>query len=188
MGRLAGFRYRANALLIFDEVITGFRLCYGGAQSVYKIEPDLTTLGKIIGGGLPVAAYGGRVEIMNHVAPLGAVYQAGTLSGNPLAMRCASMVVCVSAMSDAKNMADVRMSSLWCFTKTIGCGLADTGEYAHKRANASTSANKGRSIPQCFLEETWHPASASSLPRRIARKRLRMRCEASKRKPFSPAK
>jgi glutamate-1-semialdehyde 2,1-aminomutase len=76
-----------GALLIFDEVITGFRLCYGGAQSLYKIEPDLTTLGKIIGGGLPVAAYGGRAEIMNHVAPLGEVYQAGTLSGNPLAMR-----------------------------------------------------------------------------------------------------
>ncbi len=89
-GFLEGLREitrRAGALLIFDEVITGFRLCYGGAQSLYKIEPDLTTLGKIIGGGLPVAAYGGRVEIMNHVAPLGAVYQAGTLSGNPLAMR-----------------------------------------------------------------------------------------------------
>ncbi|MFZ0213002.1 MAG: glutamate-1-semialdehyde 2,1-aminomutase [Candidatus Acidiferrales bacterium] len=89
-GFLEGLREitrRAGALLIFDEVITGFRLCYGGAQSIYKIEPDLTTLGKIIGGGLPVAAYGGRAEIMNHVAPLGAVYQAGTLSGNPLAMR-----------------------------------------------------------------------------------------------------
>ena len=89
-GFLEGLREitrRAGTLLILDEVITGFRLCYGGAQSLYKIEPDLTTLGKIIGGGLPVAAYGGRVEIMNHVAPLGAVYQAGTLSGNPLAMR-----------------------------------------------------------------------------------------------------
>lgn len=78
---------RAGALLIFDEVITGFRLCYGGAQTMQGITPDLTTLGKIIGGGLPVAAYGGRAEIMNHVAPLGSVYQAGTLSGNPLAMR-----------------------------------------------------------------------------------------------------
>ncbi|MGH9709684.1 MAG: aminotransferase class III-fold pyridoxal phosphate-dependent enzyme, partial [Candidatus Acidiferrales bacterium] len=89
-GFLQGLREitrRANTLLIFDEVITGFRLCFGGAQSIYKIEPDLTTLGKIIGGGLPVAAYGGRAEIMNHVAPLGSVYQAGTLSGNPLAMR-----------------------------------------------------------------------------------------------------
>jgi len=89
-GFLEGLREitrRAGTLLIFDEVITGFRLCYGGAQSLYKIEPDLTTLGKIIGGGLPVAAYGGRAEIMNHIAPLGLVYQAGTLSGNPLAMR-----------------------------------------------------------------------------------------------------
>jgi glutamate-1-semialdehyde 2,1-aminomutase len=89
-GFLEGLREvtrRAGTLLIFDEVITGFRLCYGGAQSIYKIDPDLTTLGKIIGGGLPVAAYGGRAEIMNHIAPLGSVYQAGTLSGNPLAMR-----------------------------------------------------------------------------------------------------
>ncbi|HEV2489653.1 MAG TPA: glutamate-1-semialdehyde 2,1-aminomutase [Candidatus Acidoferrales bacterium] len=89
-GFLAGLREitrRAGSLLILDEVITGFRLCYGGAQSLYKIEPDLTTLGKIIGGGLPVAAYGGGAEIMDHVAPLGTVYQAGTLSGNPLAMR-----------------------------------------------------------------------------------------------------
>ena len=78
---------RNGALLIFDEVITGFRLCYGGAQNIYAIRPDLTILGKIIGGGLPVAAYGGRAEIMDRVAPLGNVYQAGTLSGNPLAMR-----------------------------------------------------------------------------------------------------
>ena len=75
-----------GALLIFDEVITGFRLAYGGAQTLYKITPDLTCLGKIIGGGLPVGAYGGRREIMQMVAPLGPVYQAGTLSGNPLAM------------------------------------------------------------------------------------------------------
>ena len=77
---------RAGALLIFDEVMTGFRLAYGGAQELYGIHADLTTLGKIIGGGLPVGAYGGRAEIMNLVAPLGPVYQAGTLSGNPLAM------------------------------------------------------------------------------------------------------
>ncbi len=78
---------REGALLIFDEVITGFRMAYGGAQNLYEIEPDLTTLGKIIGGGLPVAAYGGRRDVMEMVAPLGPVYQAGTLSGNPLAMR-----------------------------------------------------------------------------------------------------
>jgi glutamate-1-semialdehyde 2,1-aminomutase len=77
---------RHGALLIFDEVITGFRVCYGGAQTMFGIVPDLTTLGKIIGGGLPVAAYGGRRDLMDRVAPLGPVYQAGTLSGNPLAM------------------------------------------------------------------------------------------------------
>jgi glutamate-1-semialdehyde 2,1-aminomutase len=76
-----------GALLIFDEVITAFRIAHGGAQNLYKIQPDLTTLGKIIGGGLPVAAYGGRRDVMEMVAPLGPVYQAGTLSGNPLAMR-----------------------------------------------------------------------------------------------------
>jgi len=77
---------RHGALLIFDEVITGFRICYGGAQTLFGITPDLTTLGKIIGGGLPVAAYGGRRDLMDRVAPLGPVYQGGTLSGNPLAM------------------------------------------------------------------------------------------------------
>jgi glutamate-1-semialdehyde 2,1-aminomutase len=75
-----------GALLIFDEVISGFRVAYGGAQSLYGVRPDLTTLGKIIGGGLPVGAYGGRREIMRLVAPLGPVYQAGTLAGNPVAM------------------------------------------------------------------------------------------------------
>jgi glutamate-1-semialdehyde 2,1-aminomutase len=75
-----------GAVLIFDEVMTGFRVALGGAQELYKIKPDLTTLGKIIGGGLPVGAYGGRAEIMDMIAPLGPVYQAGTLSGNPLAM------------------------------------------------------------------------------------------------------
>src|SRR6266576_935849 len=75
-----------KALLIFDEVMTGFRLAFGGAQELYAIQPDVTTMGKIIGGGLPVGAYGGPSEIMDLVAPLGPVYQAGTLSGNPLAM------------------------------------------------------------------------------------------------------
>jgi glutamate-1-semialdehyde 2,1-aminomutase len=77
---------RHGAVLIFDEVMTGFRLARGGAQELYKVTPDLTTLGKIIGGGLPVGAYGGRRDIMEQIAPAGPVYQAGTLSGNPLAM------------------------------------------------------------------------------------------------------
>jgi glutamate-1-semialdehyde 2,1-aminomutase len=88
-GFLEGLRRLTRAygsLLIFDEVVTGFRLCYGGAQTLYGVEPDITCLGKVIGGGLPVGAYGGRREIMSMVAPEGPVYQAGTLAGNPLAM------------------------------------------------------------------------------------------------------
>jgi glutamate-1-semialdehyde 2,1-aminomutase len=88
-GFLAGLRAlteQFGALLIFDEVMTGFRVHRGGAQSLYRIKPDLTTLGKVIGGGLPVGAYGGRRDIMELIAPSGPVYQAGTLSGNPLAM------------------------------------------------------------------------------------------------------
>src|SRR5204863_1173126 len=77
---------RNGAVLIFDEVISGFRAAAGGAQQVFGIKPDLTCLGKIIGGGLPVGAYGGRADLMSLVAPAGPVYQAGTLSGNPLAM------------------------------------------------------------------------------------------------------
>jgi glutamate-1-semialdehyde 2,1-aminomutase len=75
-----------GALLIFDEVMTGFRVALGGAQALYGIRPDLTTLGKVIGGGMPVGAFGGRLEVMQKIAPLGPVYQAGTLSGNPVAM------------------------------------------------------------------------------------------------------
>ncbi len=88
-GYLQGLRKlcdRHNIILIFDEVMTGFRLSLGGAQELYGVKPDMTTLGKIIGGGLPVGAYGGRKEIMDSISPVGPVYQAGTLSGNPLAM------------------------------------------------------------------------------------------------------
>ncbi|MCW9681301.1 glutamate-1-semialdehyde 2,1-aminomutase [Dolichospermum planctonicum UHCC 0167] len=88
-GFLEGLReltHEYGALLVFDEVMTGFRIAYGGAQDKFGITPDLTTLGKVIGGGLPVGAYGGRREIMSMIAPAGPVYQAGTLSGNPLAM------------------------------------------------------------------------------------------------------
>ncbi|MDB9487829.1 MAG: glutamate-1-semialdehyde 2,1-aminomutase [Dolichospermum sp.] len=88
-GFLEGLReltHEYGALLVFDEVMTGFRIAYGGAQEKFGITPDLTTLGKVIGGGLPVGAYGGRREIMSMIAPAGPVYQAGTLSGNPLAM------------------------------------------------------------------------------------------------------
>lgn len=89
---------REGALLIFDEVMTGFRIAPGGAQEFYGITPDLTTLGKIVGGGLPCAAFGGRADIMDLLAPLGPVYQAGTLSGNPLAM--AAGIATVSHLLD----------------------------------------------------------------------------------------
>jgi len=88
-GFLAGLRSicdQYGSVLIFDEVMTGFRVALGGAQAYYQVMPDLTTLGKVIGGGMPVGAFGGKREIMAHIAPLGAVYQAGTLSGNPIAM------------------------------------------------------------------------------------------------------
>jgi glutamate-1-semialdehyde 2,1-aminomutase len=88
-GYLQGLRKlcdQHNIILIFDEVMTGFRLSLGGAQELYDVKPDMTTLGKIIGGGLPVGAYGGRRDIMDSISPVGPIYQAGTLSGNPLAM------------------------------------------------------------------------------------------------------
>ncbi len=88
-GFLQGLRQicdKYGIILIFDEVMTGFRVAYGGAQQIYKVKPDLTCLGKVIGGGLPVGAFGGRRDIMERVAPLGSIYQAGTLSGNPIAM------------------------------------------------------------------------------------------------------
>ena len=87
-GFLEGLRDRcsaAGALLVFDEVITGFRIAFGGAQGVYGVTPDLTILGKVMGGGFPCAAFGGRRDVMEQLAPVGPVYQAGTLSGNPVA-------------------------------------------------------------------------------------------------------
>ncbi|MEX2112488.1 MAG: glutamate-1-semialdehyde 2,1-aminomutase [Pirellulales bacterium] len=85
LASLRSLTHKHGALLIFDEVITGFRVAYGGAQSLLGVTPDLTTLGKIVGGGLPLGAYGGRADIMDHILPRGKVFQAGTLSGNPLA-------------------------------------------------------------------------------------------------------
>jgi len=84
---------KAGALLIFDEVITGFRVSLGGAQKLFGVTPDITCMGKIIGGGLPVGAYGGSKEVMDHISPVGSIYQAGTLSGNPLAMAAGNVVL-----------------------------------------------------------------------------------------------
>lgn len=126
-GFLSGLRQiadRAGALLILDEVITGFRLCYGGAQSLHGITPDLTILGKIIGGGLPVAAYGGRAEIMNMVAPLGAVYQAGTLSGNPLAMRAGIEALRLLAKPNSYEDLNTRADA---FAEKLRTAVRDSG-------------------------------------------------------------
>jgi len=112
-GYLANLRTiteRENTVLIFDEVMTGFRVAYGGAQELYGIKPDLTTFGKIIGGGLPVGAYGGPSEIMDLVAPLGPMYQAGTLSGNPLAM--AAGIAQLKHLRDKKSEIYPRLEAL----------------------------------------------------------------------------
>lgn len=109
---LAQVARRVGALLIFDEVITGFRVGPGGAQGIFDIHPDLTCLGKIIGGGLPVGAYGGRSEIMARVAPDGPVYQAGTLSGNPLAMASGCTTLDVLMLPEAYDTLEQRAREL----------------------------------------------------------------------------
>jgi glutamate-1-semialdehyde 2,1-aminomutase len=118
---------RHGALLIFDEVMTGFRVALGGAQQRFNIRPDLTTLGKIIGGGLPLAAYGGRADIMAKVAPLGPVYQAGTLSGNPLAVAAGlAMVRHLRAHPDIYDLIEQRTAAL-CADTPEGITVNRTG-------------------------------------------------------------
>src|SRR5205085_6241399 len=112
-----------GALLIFDEVMTGFRVTLGGAQKLYNIQPDLTTLGKIIGGGLPCGAFGGRADIMNHLAPLGPVYQAGTLSGNPLAM--AAGIATLSYLIQNESTIYPQLDGV---TRSIADGVAQIAE------------------------------------------------------------
>ena len=110
---------REGALLIFDEVMTGFRVAHGGAQQLYGITPDLTCLGKIIGGGLPCAAFGGRADIMNLLAPLGPVYQAGTLSGNPLAMAAG-----IATLEHLANNREGIFAGLESASRTVAEGVA----------------------------------------------------------------
>ena len=100
---------QTDAVLIFDEVMSGFRVALGGAQEIYKIKPDLTALGKVIGGGLPVGAFGGKESIMNQLAPIGPVYQAGTLSGNPLAMSAG--IALMTALIDMNPFQSLEQSS-----------------------------------------------------------------------------
>jgi glutamate-1-semialdehyde 2,1-aminomutase len=110
------------SLLIFDEVMTGFRVAAGGAQALYGVKPDLTCLGKIIGGGLPVAAYGGRAELMDRVSPAGPIYQAGTLSGNPLAM--------VAGLWSLKRLNRTLYRKLSTMGHALAAGLADAARSA----------------------------------------------------------
>ena len=114
----------AGALLILDEVMTGFRVAKGGAQSLYGIEPDLTTLGKVIGGGIPAAAFGGRAEVMASIAPDGPVYQAGTLSGNPVAM--AAGLATLEAI-DAPGFFDVLSARTGQLVDGLGDAAAEAG-------------------------------------------------------------
>jgi len=110
---LRALTHKEGILLIFDEVITGFRISYGGAQKFYDVKPDLTCLGKIIGGGLPVGAYGGKREIMRYVAPEGDVYQAGTLSGNPLAMAAGIETIKILDGDGTYEILEKRSRFLW---------------------------------------------------------------------------
>ncbi|HEX9014602.1 MAG TPA: glutamate-1-semialdehyde 2,1-aminomutase [Chloroflexota bacterium] len=142
-GFLAGLRdlaTRHGALLIFDEVITGFRVAYGGAQSRFGVTPDLTCLGKIIGGGLPVGAYGGRKDIMEMMAPLGPVYQAGTLSGNPLAMT-----------AGIQMLRKLQQPGLYDDLERKAAKLADGLAAAARDADVRVSANRVGSMMTMFF-------------------------------------
>lgn len=131
-----------GALLIFDEVISGFRASYGGAQKVFDVMPDLTCLGKIIGGGLPVGAYGGRREIMEHVAPVGPVYQAGTLSGNPVAMAAGIAALTELAKPGVYEMVEGKAKK-----------LADGLRAAAEKAGVKVAVNHSASLLTVFFTE-----------------------------------
>ncbi len=160
-GFLAGLRQltaQYGALLIFDEVMTGFRVHPGGAQALYGIQPDLTTLGKVIGGGLPVGAYGGRRDIMQLIAPSGSVYQAGTLSGNPLAMSAG--IATLQALQD-KPLWDRLLGA----AEQLGTGLAAAAD----RAGIPIQQNRVGSMFSLFFSDApvrdWATASHSDTER-----------------------
>jgi glutamate-1-semialdehyde 2,1-aminomutase len=131
-----------DTLLIFDEVITGFRIAYGGAQELFGIKADITCLGKIIGGGLPAAAFGGRADIMDMLAPTGPVYQAGTLSGNPIATAAANATLDLLAKKDCYRKLESSAA-------TLEAGLRD----AAKEAGIAVTINRVGSIMSCFFSD-----------------------------------
>ncbi|MDX1414967.1 MAG: glutamate-1-semialdehyde 2,1-aminomutase [Candidatus Promineifilaceae bacterium] len=149
---------RTGALLIFDEVMTGFRVHPGGAQTLYGIKPDITALGKVIGGGLPVGAYGGRREIMEKVAPAGDMYQAGTLSGNPLAMT-----------AGIETLKGIQEPGAWETMESRGAQLIAGLENAAARAGIPIQANRvGTMVGFFFAEEAvtdWNSASKADTER-----------------------
>ncbi|HYM76190.1 MAG TPA: glutamate-1-semialdehyde 2,1-aminomutase [Candidatus Dormibacteraeota bacterium] len=148
---------REHSVLIFDEVMTGFRVAFGGAQELYNIKPDLTTMGKIIGGGLPVGAYGGPKEIMDLVAPLGPMYQAGTLSGNPLAM--AAGCAMLKQLKERKGEIYPRIDKL-------SGELVDGVMAAAREAGVPLCANRVGSMFTWFFQKgpvtDWDAASRSN--------------------------
>ena len=146
----------SGAVLIFDEVMTGFRVAAGGAQALYNVQPDLSTFGKIIGGGMPVGAYGGRADIMQHVAPSGPVYQAGTLSGNPVAM--------------AAGLATLKIISTPGFHAELEASthrLCDGLEHAARAAGVSVTTNRVAGMFGLFFSnetvETYAQATACNV-------------------------
>lgn len=147
-----------GALLIFDEVMTGFRVHPGGAQALYDIEPDLTTLGKVIGGGLPVGAYGGRRDVMEIVAPVGPMYQAGTLSGNPLAMS-----------AGIATLNHLRQVEVWEQLDTIGKKLLEGISAAAASADIPIDANRVGSMFGFFFAKepvtSWKTAERANTER-----------------------
>lgn len=162
VGYLEGLRDlcdKYGTMLLFDEVMTGFRVALGGAQGLYSVRPDVTCLGKIIGGGLPVGAYGGKAEIMNHISPAGAIYQAGTMSGNPLTM--AAGFATLSLLED---------TSAYTQLEALGARLEAGLVEAAQEANVAISVQRvGSMITPFFLSGTQVASaaagSAESLPR-----------------------
>ena len=144
-GYLEGLRRMCTehgALLIVDEVMTGFRLSLGGAQRVYGITPDLTTLGKILGGGLPCGAFGGRAEVMDFLAPLGPVYQAGTLSGNPLAM--AAGIATIGHLIEHEG-------AVYAYLESVTRGIAEGVAELARKANVPLTTNRVGSMFTWFF-------------------------------------
>jgi len=147
---------REHAVLIFDEVMTGFRVAFGGAQELYNIRPDLTTMGKVVGGGLPVGGYGGPKEIMDLVAPLGPMYQAGTLSGNPLAMAAGCAML--------KQLRD-RKAEIYPLLEKLSAELVSGVAAAAKEAGVPLCHNRVGSMFTWFFQQgpvsDWETASKS---------------------------